>query len=70
MEQLRRAIPLVICYEGPQVDPVCQEMLAPTSKIVGRGSGKDAALITDGRFSGATCGNIADWSRFSKQQSR
>ena len=30
------------------------EMLAPTSKIVGRGLGKDVALITDGRFSGAT----------------
>ena len=32
------------------------EMLAPTSKIVGRGLGKDVALITDGRFSGATRG--------------
>ena len=32
------------------------EMLAPTSSIVGRGLGKDVALITDGRFSGATRG--------------
>lgn len=47
---------VVIRYEGPQGDPGMPEMLAPTSKIVGRGLGKDVALITDGRFSGATRG--------------
>ncbi len=36
--------------------PGMPEMLAPTSSIVGRGLGKDVALITDGRFSGATRG--------------
>lgn len=47
---------VVIRYEGPQGGPGMLEMLAPTSKIVGRGLGKDVALITDGRFSGATRG--------------
>lgn len=47
---------VVIRYEGPQGGPGMSEMLAPTSKIVGRGLGKDVALITDGRFSGATRG--------------
>lgn len=47
---------VVIRYEGPQGGPGMPEMLAPTSKIVGRGLGKDVALITDGRFSGATRG--------------
>ncbi len=46
----------MIRYEGPQGGPGMPEMLAPTSKIVGRGLGKDVALITDGRFSGATRG--------------
>lgn len=43
-------------YEGPKGGPGMPEMLAPTSSIVGRGLGKDVALITDGRFSGATRG--------------
>lgn len=47
---------VIIRYEGPQGGPGMPEMLAPTSKIVGRGLGKDVALITDGRFSGATRG--------------
>ena len=47
---------VVIRYEGPQGGPGMPEMLAPTSKIVGRGLDKDVALITDGRFSGATRG--------------
>ena len=47
---------VVIRYEGPQGGPGMPEMLAPTSKIVGRGLGKDVSLITDGRFSGATRG--------------
>ena len=46
----------MIRYEGPQGGPGMPEMLAPTSKIVGRGLGKDVALITDGRFSGASRG--------------
>ncbi|ELI4040367.1 dihydroxy-acid dehydratase [Staphylococcus pseudintermedius] len=47
---------VVIRYEGPKGGPGIPEMLAPTSSIVGRGLGKDVALITDGRFSGATRG--------------
>lgn len=46
----------MIRYEGPKGGPGMPEMLAPTSSIVGRGLGKDVALITDGRFSGATRG--------------
>lgn len=47
---------VVIRYEGPKGGPGMPEMLAPTSSIVGRGLGHDVALITDGRFSGATRG--------------
>ncbi|MDG4656890.1 dihydroxy-acid dehydratase [Ectobacillus antri] len=47
---------VVIRYEGPKGGPGMPEMLAPTSAIVGRGLGKKVALITDGRFSGATRG--------------
>ena len=47
---------LVIRYEGPKGGPGMREMLAPTSAIVGRGLGKEVALITDGRFSGGTRG--------------
>ena len=47
---------VVIRYEGPKGGPGMPEMLSPTSSIVGRGLGKDVALITDGRFSGATRG--------------
>ncbi len=47
---------VVIRYEGPKGGPGMPEMLAPTSSIVGRGLGKQVALITDGRFSGATRG--------------
>ncbi len=47
---------VVIRYEGPKGGPGMPEMLAPTSAIVGRGLGTDVALITDGRFSGATRG--------------
>lgn len=47
---------VVIRYEGPKGGPGMPEMLAPTSSIVGRGLGKEVALITDGRFSGATRG--------------
>ncbi|MBI3988130.1 MAG: dihydroxy-acid dehydratase [candidate division NC10 bacterium] len=47
---------VVICYEGPKGGPGMQEMLAPTSAIAGMGLGTKVALITDGRFSGATRG--------------
>jgi dihydroxy-acid dehydratase len=48
---------VVIRYEGPRGGPGMQEMLSPTSAIVGRGLGKFVSLITDGRFSGATHGS-------------
>lgn len=47
---------VVIRYEGPKGGPGMPEMLAPTSAISGMGLGKEVALITDGRFSGATRG--------------
>lgn len=47
---------VVIRYEGPMGGPGMREMLSPTSAIVGAGLGADVALITDGRFSGATRG--------------
>jgi dihydroxy-acid dehydratase len=47
---------VVIRYEGPAGGPGMREMLSPTSAIVGMGLDSDVALITDGRFSGATRG--------------
>ena len=47
---------VVIRYEGPKGGPGMREMLNPTSAIMGRGLGSSVALITDGRFSGATRG--------------
>ncbi|MBU3175940.1 dihydroxy-acid dehydratase [Clostridium estertheticum] len=47
---------IVIRYEGPKGGPGMREMLNPTSAIMGRGLGNSVALITDGRFSGATRG--------------
>ena len=47
---------VVIRYEGPRGGPGMREMLSPTSEIAGMGLDKDVALITDGRFSGATRG--------------
>ncbi|MBP7638822.1 MAG: dihydroxy-acid dehydratase [Kiritimatiellae bacterium] len=47
---------VVIRYEGPRGGPGMQEMLAPTSYIMGAGLGESVALITDGRFSGGTRG--------------
>lgn len=47
---------VVIRYEGPKGGPGMREMLNPTSAIMGRGLGDSVALITDGRFSGATRG--------------
>lgn len=47
---------VIIRYEGPKGGPGMREMLSPTSAIAGMGLDKDVALITDGRFSGATRG--------------
>jgi dihydroxy-acid dehydratase len=47
---------VIIRYEGPKGGPGMQEMLAPTSYIMGQGLGESVALITDGRFSGGTRG--------------
>jgi len=47
---------VVIRYEGPLGGPGMREMLSPTSALVGQGLGSDVALVTDGRFSGATRG--------------
>jgi dihydroxy-acid dehydratase len=54
--KVKKGSVVVIRYEGPRGGPGMQEMLAPTANIVGMGLGKDVALITDGRFSGATRG--------------
>jgi dihydroxy-acid dehydratase len=53
---INRGDVLVIRYEGPQGGPGMREMLAVTSAIKGAGLGSDVALLTDGRFSGATHG--------------
>ena len=50
---------VVIRNEGPRGGPGMREMLSPTSAIMGRGLGKDVALITDGRFSGGSHGFVA-----------
>jgi dihydroxy-acid dehydratase len=49
---------LIIRYEGPKGAPGMREMLSPTSAIMGKGLGKDIALITDGRFSGGSHGFV------------
>jgi dihydroxy-acid dehydratase len=48
----------VIRYEGPKGGPGMQEMLAPTSALIGQGLGESVGLITDGRFSGGTWGMV------------
>jgi dihydroxy-acid dehydratase len=54
---------VVIRYEGPRGGPGMQEMLAITAAMIGQGLGGECALVTDGRFSGATkglmCGHVA-----------
>lgn len=55
-DKVRAGNVVVIRYEGPKGGPGMQEMLAPTSLIMGMGLGDKVALITDGRFSGATRG--------------
>ena len=54
--EVREGEVLVIRYEGPKGGPGMREMLAPTSALAGMGLDKTVALITDGRFSGATRG--------------
>ena len=55
-DEIKAGDVIVIRYEGPKGGPGMREMLAPTSLLVGKGLGKKCALITDGRFSGATRG--------------
>ncbi len=55
---VRKGDVVVIRYEGPKGGPGMREMLSPTSAIMGRGLGKDVALITDGRFSGGSHGFV------------
>ena len=54
--QIKAGDVIVIRYEGPKGGPGMREMLAPTSSLTGMGLGSSVALITDGRFSGATRG--------------
>jgi dihydroxy-acid dehydratase len=49
---------IVIRYEGPRGGPGMQEMLAPTSALIGQGLGESVGLLTDGRFSGGTWGMV------------
>jgi dihydroxy-acid dehydratase len=56
--RIRKGHVVVIRYEGPRGGPGMREMLSPTSAIMGRGLGKDVALITDGRFSGGSPGFV------------
>ncbi|RKY39843.1 MAG: dihydroxy-acid dehydratase [Candidatus Omnitrophota bacterium] len=55
-KEIKKGDVVVIRYEGPKGGPGMQEMLSPTSAIVGVGLDKDVALLTDGRFSGGTRG--------------
>lgn len=54
--EIKKGDVIIIRYEGPKGGPGMREMLSPTSAICGMGLDKDVALITDGRFSGATRG--------------
>mgnify|MGYP004472071821 FL=1 len=55
-KKIKKGDIIVIRYEGPKGGPGMREMLSPTSSIAGMGLDKDVALITDGRFSGASRG--------------
>jgi dihydroxy-acid dehydratase len=57
-DKVKKGDVIVIRYEGPKGGPGMREMLAPTSAIMGKGLGKDVALITDGRFSGGSRGFV------------
>lgn len=56
--KVKKGCVIVIRFEGPKGGPGMREMLSPTSAIVGKGLGKDVALITDGRFSGGSHGFV------------
>jgi dihydroxy-acid dehydratase len=56
--KVRKGHVVVIRMEGPKGGPGMREMLSPTSAIMGKGLGKDVALITDGRFSGGSHGFV------------
>jgi dihydroxy-acid dehydratase len=56
--RIRAGDVVVIRYEGPKGGPGMQEMLAPTSALIGQGLGESVGLITDGRFSGGTWGMV------------
>jgi dihydroxy-acid dehydratase len=57
-DTVKRGDVIVIRYEGPRGGPGMREMLSPTSAIMGKGLGKEVALITDGRFSGGSHGFV------------
>jgi dihydroxy-acid dehydratase len=57
-KKIRPGDVVVIRYEGPKGGPGMQEMLAPTSALIGQGLGESIGLITDGRFSGGTWGMV------------
>jgi dihydroxy-acid dehydratase len=57
-DEIKKGDVIIIRYEGPTGGPGMPEMLTPTSVIMGKGLGKDVALITDGRFSGGSHGFI------------
>ena len=57
--QIKKGDVVVVRYEGPRGGPGMREMLGLTAALVGRGLGEDVALLTDGRFSGATRGLMA-----------
>jgi dihydroxy-acid dehydratase len=56
--RIRAGDVIVIRYEGPKGGPGMQEMLAPTSALIGQGLGESVGLLTDGRFSGGTWGMV------------
>ena len=57
-DKIKKGAVIVIRYEGPVGGPGMREMLSPTSAVMGKGLGKDVALITDGRFSGGSHGFV------------
>jgi len=57
-KKIRAGDVIVIRYEGPKGGPGMQEMLAPTSALIGQGLGESVGLLTDGRFSGGTWGMV------------
>ncbi len=57
-KQIKAGDVVVIRYEGPKGGPGMQEMLAPTSALIGQGLGESVGLLTDGRFSGGTWGMV------------